>query len=113
MGYEVTPASRAMKLVNGSTWKGRRKHKRKPVLWAARIEAEEGSFDCVAFDLSLGGAKLRLKGQLALHRPAKLVLERFGAVAAEAVWRRAGTVGLRFTDTPEEVGRIIGDALPL
>jgi len=113
MSIEASNTSRAVKLVNGTTWKGRRKHRRKAVLWSARLEAEEGAFDCVAFDLSLGGVKLRLNARVALHRPVTLVLERFGSLAGELVWRRAGTIGLRFLASSEEVARLLGDSLPL
>jgi hypothetical protein len=113
MSIEVSHPSRAVKLVNGTTWKGRRKHRRKAVLWSARLKAEEGAFDCVAFDLSLGGVKLRLNARIALHRPVKLVLERFGALEGELVWRRAGTIGLRFLTPPDEVGRLLGESLSL
>jgi len=111
MKVEGSHPSRAVKLVDGTTWKGRRKHRRKAVLWAARLDAEEGGFECVAFDLSLGGVKLRLNARVALHRPVKLLLERLGRLEGELVWRRAGTIGLRFLTSPDEVSRLLGDSI--
>lgn len=96
-----------------ASWENRRKHKRKPVLWAARIETPDGDFDCIALDLSRGGAKVRLAAPLALHQAVTLVIDRFGALGAEVVWRRSGQVGLKFTDDPATIARILGNSLPL
>jgi hypothetical protein len=99
--------------VNGSDGPSRRRERRKPVIWAARLETEDGTVDCAAFDISVGGAKLRLEEPVALHRPVRLVLDRFGALRAEAIWRRGGTLGLRFGESPETVRQMLGDALTL
>ncbi|HUZ74248.1 MAG TPA: PilZ domain-containing protein [Stellaceae bacterium] len=99
--------------VNGTSWQERRRHRRKPVMWAARLETASGVVDCTAFDLSLGGAKLRLDGPVALHHPVQLVLARLGVIAAEAVWQGDGTLGLRFTEPAETVRAVLGCALPL
>ncbi len=90
-----------------------RRFKRKPVLWAARLETGEGSFDCITLDLSLGGAKLRMATTSPLKEPVSLVLERFGILHAEVAWQRPDTVGLRFTDEPEYIAGILGRTLPL
>jgi len=99
--------------VNGSSLAGRRRDRRKPVIWAARLETEEGTIDCAAFDISVGGAKLRLEAPVALHRPVRLVLDRFGGLKAEPIWRRGNTLGLRFGEPPEAVRQMLGDALSL
>ena len=39
-----------------------RRHIRKRVLWAARLDTAEGSFSCVILNVSRSGAKLRLRG---------------------------------------------------
>ncbi|HZT51963.1 MAG TPA: PilZ domain-containing protein [Stellaceae bacterium] len=101
------------RMVNGAPAAGRRRSRRKPVMWAARLETEAGDHDCVAFDISAGGAKLRLEARVALNRSVVLVLERFGPLQAETVWRRGTTLGLRFVDRPDAVRRMLGDALPL
>jgi hypothetical protein len=91
----------------------RRQHKRKPVLWAARVETRNGPADCVILDLSLGGAKLRAPVAVSAKQPVMLVIDRFGALRAEVVWARRGHMGLRFVDAPEQVAHIIGTTLPL
>lgn len=99
--------------VNGAALTRRRRSRRKPVMWAARLETEDGAHDCAAFDISAGGAKLKLEARVALHRPVLLVLDRFEALRAEAIWRRGNTLGLRFEDTPEAVRQMLGDTLSL
>lgn len=90
-----------------------RKYKRKPVLYSARLETLNGTYDCIALDLSLGGAKLRLSTAMQMKQPVALVLDRFGVLQAEIVWQRPGLVGLRFTNDPDYIGSILGRTLPL
>jgi|SRR5665213_2724033 len=98
---------------DGATPGGRRKHRRKPVMWSAHFELPTGGLDCIAFDLSLGGAKLRLDAPVKLRQRGRLVLERYGAIEAEILWQRPGMAGLRFLDPPWRVARLIGKALAL
>src|ERR1700691_3402429 len=94
-------------------WDEKRRHKRKPVLWSARVECDTSQAQCIILDLSLGGAKLRVAPQAKARERVTLVIERFGAINAEVAWCRSGQMGLRFTDTPDQVARIIGGGLPL
>ena len=100
-------------IVDPPAWKDRRQHRRKPVIWAARLETGQGTVPCSAFDVSLSGAKLRLDEPVALHEPVRLVLDHHGVIAAEAVWRRGRTLGLRFTEPADYVRAILGDTLTL
>jgi hypothetical protein len=105
-------------LVNGhdaleAMWDEKRRHKRKPVLWSARVETDTGAAACIILDLSLGGAKLRVPPQAKANQAVTLVIDRFGAINAVVAWCRSGEMGLRFTDPPEQVAHIIGAALPL
>jgi hypothetical protein len=94
-------------------WDEQRRHKRKPVLWSARVESETGTAPCIILDLSLGGARLRVPPQAKANQPVTLVIDRFGAINAVVAWCHSGEMGLRFTDAPEQVANIIGGALPL
>jgi hypothetical protein len=111
MRGSITPRGESAE--DEASWEDRRKHKRKPVLWGARIATSDGDFDCIALNLSRGGAKLRMAEPLEVGQTATLVIDRFGALAAEVVWRRADLIGLRFTDAPAEIARVLGDSLPL
>lgn len=96
-----------------ANWDEKRRHKRKPVLWSARIETDMGPCDCILLDLSLGGAKLRTALQAKARERVMLVVDRFGAINAEVAWCRSGQMGLRFRDLPETVAQLFGGALPL
>ncbi len=99
--------------VGGASPSDRRQHKRKPVLWAARVETREGPFECIILDLSLGGAKLRGGAPVAAKQIVTLVIDRFGALRAEVMWARSGHMGLRFADNPEQIAHVLGATLPL
>jgi hypothetical protein len=112
----ATQSTRALQdddLAASASPEDRRIHKRKPVLWAARVETFAGAAECIILDLSLGGAKLRGQAKVAAKQPVTLVIDRFGALRAEVVWARSGHMGLRFTDEPEQVAHILGSTLPL
>jgi hypothetical protein len=91
----------------------RRRHKRKPVLWSARVESRTGAAECIILDLSLGGAKLQGKVEVQARQAVTLVIDRFGAIRAEVVWARSGYMGLRFTDSQDQIAHILGSTLPL
>ncbi len=94
-----------------------RAHSRKPVLWSARAETGAGAIACIALDLSVGGAKLRLSTPLATKQIVTLVIERIGSFRAEVMWcARDGSIhscGIHFTDPPELVARMLRRALPV
>jgi len=100
-------------LVNGAEAAEHRVHRRKSVMWAARLETEHGACECSAFDVSAGGAKLRLHGPVTLNSPVRLVLERYGPIPAVAIWRRGATLGLRFTAPEAWIRELLGSALPI
>lgn len=92
----------------------RRRHKRKTVLWSARVESRQGPSDCFILDLSLGGAKIKTAGApVPAHQVVTLVIDRFGALRAEVVWSRMGHMGLRFIDAPDHIAHVVGTTLPL
>jgi hypothetical protein len=90
-----------------------RQFRRKAVIWAAKLETDQGTFECITLDLSLGGARLRCTPAVALLARATLVLGKFGRFPAEVVWTTATELGLQFTETPEQVAARFGDVLPL
>jgi hypothetical protein len=92
----------------------RREHQRKAGLWSARLDTGTGSFACVVLNLSRGGAMLQVEAPIDPRQAVTLVIERFGRLRAEVVWRvkEKNKIGLRFTDEPEKMARVLGD-LPL
>jgi PilZ domain len=80
-----------------------RRFLRKPVILAATLETDIGTSDCVALDLSLGGARLRLAQRIGLREPATLVLSGFNKLPATVAWTTTTEIGLQFTESPEQV----------
>jgi hypothetical protein len=92
----------------------RRQFRRKAVLWAATIEtAALGAFDCITFDLSLGGARLRCAQAIGLLERVTLVIDRYGRFPAEVIWTTPNEIGLQFCEPPEVIATRLGPALPL
>ena len=56
-----------------------RRHKRKPVLWSARVDTGTLCAECIILDLSMGGAKLKAQSDAKVHQAVTLVIDRFGA----------------------------------
>ena len=94
-------------------WAALRQFRRKAVIWGAKIETEDGAFDCIMLDLSLGGARLRCDHAFTLLKPATLRLDKFGKFPAEVVWTTGNEVGLRFTEKADDVAARFGDVMPL
>lgn len=93
--------------------KEQRRHIRKHVLWAARLETQEGPFSCIILNVSRSGAKLRVTAPGLSRQPVKLVMESYGSLAAEIIWQNTDKMGIRFSAEPDEVAKILGDALVL
>ena len=93
-------------------WKEFRRFRRKAVILASKLETNRGVFDCVALDLSLGGARLRLGENVEILERVTLVLAKFGRFPSEIVWRNATEAGLQFDEAPEQIARRFGNAIP-
>jgi hypothetical protein len=90
----------------------RRVHRRSKVVWPAQLIHGGRRFDCVILNLSAGGAKLQLGNLPERLTELRLVTDRFGEFAAEAVWRVGDRVGIRFLDPPATIAARLGGALP-
>lgn len=97
------------------TARERRASRRKPTLWEGRLDTDAGVFACVILNVSQGGALVQLDAPLLPVERATLMIERFGSLAARIVWQMPdeGRIGIRFTDPPQQVARVLNGALPL
>jgi hypothetical protein len=93
-------------------WKEFRRFRRKPVILASKLETDLGIFDCVALDLSLGGARLRLDENVRVLERVTLVLTKFGRFPSEIVWRNIKEAGLQFCEAPEQIAGRFGTVIP-
>jgi hypothetical protein len=93
-------------------WKEFRRFRRKAVILASKLETDRGVFECLALDLSLGGARLRLDENVEILERVTLVLAKFGRFPSEIVWRNEREAGLQFREVPEQIARRFGTAIP-
>lgn len=89
----------------------RRAYERKNVFWKARLVLPEGAISCVIYDLSMGGARVRLVAQLQKQQRVRLDIDKLSPLNAEVVWLGIGMIGIRFTDDPAFIGRTLGPLL--
>jgi PilZ domain len=89
----------------------RRAFERRNVFWKARLVLPECAINCVVYDLSMGGARVRLVAQLQKQQRLRLDIEKLSPLNAEVVWLGIGMVGIRFTDDPAFIGRTLGPLL--
>lgn len=90
-----------------------RRHVRQRVLWAARLDTIDGSFNCIVLDISKEGAKLQLAAPIPVmpRQQVSLVIEELGRLEAETIWQVSERMGLRFLANHQQVARVIGRAL--
>ncbi len=96
----------------GTTDNGKRQFKRASVLWQATLNCGNEPLDCQIYNVSPGGAKLRLAEPLTRFTQVQLDGRRFGKIPARVVWHQDDWIGLSFLDTPDKVAHALSDVLP-
>ncbi len=80
-----------------------RKHNRRTVVQPVTLGVGSFVFDCTAYDVSLGG--IRLKVDIPIERGAGVYVQLKSKLkqTAKVIWSADGFMGLRFMDNPEKV----------
>jgi len=80
-----------------------RKHNRRTVVQPVTLGVGSFTFDCTAYDVSLGG--IRLKVDIPIERGAGVYVQLKNKLkqTAKVIWSADGFLGLRFMDNPEKV----------
>ncbi len=86
-----------------------RSHKRRTVVWPAKLIVNEFEFKCMLYDISLGGVRLKLDLPLATGTVVKIKIKDFDFTDALVSWHADAFVGLRFVEDPERVKVFLGD----
>jgi hypothetical protein len=106
-------ASSAKVATTNESYAERRRHHRVGVMMMATLRATRGFFECMVLDLSSGGAKLAIDGEVVL-RPGdsvSLIIAPIGSFRAQSVWQRTNFAGIRFLDPPETIAAAMGSIL--
>ncbi len=96
----------------------RRRHARKPVRHAAKIQIaapnlhgrleEHGHWhDCLIENISPGGAKISIDAHLEMGTAVRLEVGRFGKFEAVVAWIAPKEYGLRFTGAPDAMTEVV------
>jgi hypothetical protein len=75
-----------------------RTHERKRVLWDAKLHLDGRIFECEAFHISPGGARVRINERLALNSRVVLAITRSGSFPGEVRWQNENFAGIRFLE---------------
>jgi PilZ domain len=82
-----------------------RRQDRRSGVWSAQLETTSGRrLDCILFDISPGGAKLRLDEPVAAGEVITLISERFGKRGARVAWTAPRRAGLTFLSEAATTG---------
>ncbi len=86
----------------------RRKFSRQPVLLKAMLDTGSYEFECIAYDLSLNGVKVKLDLPLKTQCEVWLKVKDSPHMPASVAWSKDGYIGLEFSLSAEKIADILG-----
>ena len=89
----------------------RRRYKRRTVLWPATLHVGQHDFSCQIWNLSLGGARVRVDIPLKEGTEITLKVPGRGDLPAVIAWSEQGALGLDFTVPKSLVRTMFKDRL--
>ncbi|MBL4802962.1 MAG: PilZ domain-containing protein [Emcibacter sp.] len=87
----------------------RRRYGRQHVLLKARLDTGEYEFECVAYDLSLSGARIKLNLPLQTQCEVWLIVKDSPHIPAKVIRVNEGFIGLEFSLPPEQISKMLGN----
>lgn len=102
-------AAKPAEFVGGSA--DARAHRRRSVLWPATLKVGRHDFTCQIWNMSLGGARVRIDVPLKEGASVTLAIAGRGDIAAKVRWSDQRAAGLEFGIPPEEVRLLFMDRL--
>ncbi|NVJ68870.1 MAG: PilZ domain-containing protein [Alphaproteobacteria bacterium] len=88
-----------------------RQFKRRSVLWPAKLRVGKHELSCQIWNLSLGGARVRVDLPLQEGVEIELSLSGRGDIPATVVWAKGELLGVAFEVGPEVIRRMFEDRL--
>ncbi|MCF6195103.1 MAG: PilZ domain-containing protein [Emcibacter sp.] len=80
-----------------------RKHNRRTVIQAATLNVGNFNFSCTAYDISLGGVRLKVDMPIEQGTNVLVQLKDKLRQTARVIWSADGFMGLSFEDNPDQV----------
>jgi PilZ domain len=96
---------------NGEDSLDNRDFRRRSVLWPAKIIVGTHELACQIWNLSLGGARVRIDLPIQEGTDVSLAVEGRGEIAAQVAWSTGGSLGLDFLVGPDAIKRMFEDRL--
>ena len=107
MGPQINPTEGGAPLPGN-----RRQHHRLKVLWWGQIDIGSKQLSCSVFDLSPGGARVRLAHAFSAQQPARLTMPPYGQFDGELAWVEDGLAGIQFAQSERDrMARVIASRL--
>ncbi|WP_231727247.1 PilZ domain-containing protein [Kordiimonas lipolytica] len=88
-----------------------RRFKRRSVLWPAKIRVGKHELSCQIWNLSLGGARVRVDLPLQDGVEIELVMTGRGEIPATVAWAKGELLGVAFNVGPDVIKRMFEDRL--
>jgi len=88
--------------------KSMRKHNRRAIVLPAEIDVNGRRILCTAYDVSLGGVRLKVDMAIAENSRVIVKLRDKLSQAANVIWSAEGYVGLNFKENPNTVKAEMG-----
>jgi len=85
--------------------------RRRSVLWPAKIIVGTHELSCQIWNLSLGGARVRMDLPIQEGTDVTLSISDRGELAAKVAWARGGSLGLDFTVSADVIKTMFEDRL--
>ncbi len=91
----------------------RRSYRRASVLLEARITEGDNQSACLLFNVSGGGAMLRVTDPFACPTTIAIDIPRIGRIDGHVTWRGVDAIGVAFRDSPRDIARRFAAAVDL
>lgn len=88
-----------------------RVHRRRSVLWPASLKVGRHNFSCQIWNMSLGGARIRLDMPIKEGAKVTLTIAGRGDIPSKVRWFENNAAGLEFSIAPHEVRVLFMDRL--
>lgn len=90
----------------------RRSAARTSVLWSGKLLSAGQVMNCRVLNISAKGAQLRTEKPFECGLEVILSIDRYGEFSGKLVWQDGANLGIKFHDNPDNIARVLGEALP-
>lgn len=95
----------------GAAFEEKRRFPRKKVIWSARVSCGIGERQCTVFNISRGGAQIKLDATLDPCSRVELAIPGIGKLPGWVVWSSYDRAGVEFTELSEAQAATLEQAL--